>query len=257
MSLIEIIADIIRKFFKESADEDTESEPESEPEPLVEDEDPIYTEDGDSEDEIHVNIYTTERLFEDNERISEQMVARYLSNIFSDNDISYKIGYNFDTFDAPTEQAVCGEDSVLDDWREYVKNDAEDEAKDSNILLTHASGGGCAGVGGNVAAAPGRHIDELRFYEKRGDDDWSRNMGAALHEFGHNMALSHDHDKDEEGNQHTGSGWNEDEAWHRTPMNTGDDVTNICGEEIPKREYDKVVQELYFTDCTLEYFEIA
>lgn len=258
MGFFDSIARFFRRLFGGRSNE-PEPEPEPQPKPLEESTDPISRSIAtDGREQIHVNLFTTDELAERNGRIPEQMAARYIEQILDDTMYDYKIRYNFETVDVGSEQSVCGEKSAYEPWRDTIHEGSVPVAKDSNILLTDARGGGCGAIGGKIVTAPGREIDELKFYEKNGSGQWYDCMSAILHELGHNLSLPHDNDDDEPGKQHNGTGWNDDEesTWHRTPMNVDNGTMNHCGEDIPRRKYSRAVQELYFHDCAIRHFGV-
>lgn len=215
----------------------------------------------DSSEFIEVNLYTSEKLFDRNGRTPEKMASLFIGEALRKAGYNYRITRNYDRVDAPAERSVCGGENPLQWWTKQLKEGDVDKAKDSNILMLDSWAGGCAMGPRNPFACtvPGKHIDETREHVWSGDDRFYSNISATLHEFGHNLSMWHDMDHKKRGKQHTGTGWNDDDAemWHRTPMNVDNGVQNLCGEYIPEREYKGTIVELYFHDCAVENFEVA
>lgn len=138
-----------------------------------------------------------------------------------------------------------------------VRGDAFVQRKDSNIILTAESRGGCGTVTGNVCAASGAHIGSQQYAPDASSSDFIRNIHAAMHEFGHNMGYSHPSYEDD---CPTGGGeaWIDSEGrWNRTPCVPGNGCTNRCETFIPDRSNTTSHVVIYyptFTDCTAKQF---
>jgi hypothetical protein len=137
----------------------------------------------------------------------------------------------------------------------WWKNNGADKISavgDANLLLVDQVGGGGTFNEWATVGAGGIHRNGMAT-EVRADPAGA-SLFAGLHELAHCFQVDHDYDQDEPGYQHTGIGWNgSDKRWHLHPMNYDHGVMNACGEEIPKREYDKTAYHLTFTDCTVKY----
>lgn len=218
---------------------------------------------------VDVSIRQTPALTDNNDRHPERTVAKYVAAAFDDAGYSYDVSFGYDPFDTGVEKSVCGDDSAYVEWSEAVfGRDVADLAKDSNILLTNAEGGGCGAVGGPVSTAPGYHIDETVDVKPSGSSSIQYNINTSLHEITHNLGLGHDLRDDVSGQQYTGLGWNEPltiygytipwfGTWHETPnFSGGAPTTNFCGQDIPERKYDTIVYHQRFTECTADNFEV-
>lgn len=222
---------------------------------------------------IEINIFQTKTLTENNDRHPETVIERFLENAFDQHDVEYDITRGFDPVDTDREQSGCGEHSALGEWGDLLPEmDDEKTAKDSNVLLTNSSGGGCSYIGGWACTAPASAIDRDLEYVKNGREKIHWHIYSTLHEVGHNLGARHDHDKEMSGKQHRGTAWNEDPLtlfgvpldflptirgyYHKTPNVGGYDSINDCGEDIPARKYDAQVAELWYHDCAVEKFDI-
>lgn len=219
---------------------------------------------------VDVTIRQTPKLTESNGRTPEKVVAKYVATAFDDIGYSYDISFGHDTFDAGSEQGVCGEKSAYDEWADAVfGRDINDLAKDSNILLTNATSGGCGAVGGPPATAAAGDINEEISVQEHGPSGVQGSIHGVLHEIAHNLGLGHDNRDDIPGYQYAGTGWNEPYTifgftipwfgkWHQTPNFAGKTpTTNLCGEEIPERKYSNTVFHQRYTECAAERFEVA
>lgn len=259
MALLELIKTFLRWFISTESDDPPEQDP-APPAPRGvqasssnEYGDPV----------IEVTLHSSVGLRRRNGHIPELMMSTYLSRAFEEANHSYEIRWNFTPKTPPRETRtnMTGSGSPLAYWRHQVKQGLPNEevAKDVNLLLVDADSGGISFVGGNVAIAPGRHIESERRWHATGEDAQSRNIHATLHETGHSLGARHDHDKTEPGMQHPGMAWNDHErqVWHRTPTVAGNGYPNLCGEDIPEREYQRfTVRHQTFHDCAIANFDI-
>jgi len=205
---------------------------------------------------LHVNVYLSRELLDRNGRVPDETAAKQIAYALDRADINYKVTYGFEPVNVPSQRAVCGGDNPVSLWNEMLGNSGYDNEADSNLLILNSSGGGCAYVGGNACTGPGKHITQLwDSPHESGATDQHHCLAAILHEVGHNFNFKHDHVESSEGKQHMGTGWNDDDEqmWHRTPMNVANGVENYCGEKVPNREYDGAHQELYFHDCAARH----
>lgn len=204
-----------------------------------------------------INIHSSKKLIDENGRVSEYRLAEQLAYAFSEIGIDYIIRVCKDPVDPPSEKSVCGGENPIQWWLKQIPE--RDQAKDSNPLLLYSpNGGGCGYIGVNACTCPGYNLTEYKEPLHKSDSQDGGDLSACLHEIGHNLGMKHDHDDLTSGMQHTGSGWNDhdSEAWHRTPMNVANGVTNMCGEDIDERQYGKTVNHLYYHDCTKEYIRL-
>jgi hypothetical protein len=132
-------------------------------------------------------------------------------------------------------------------------------AKDSNVLLTDAAGGGLGYVGGNLCVVGARDASTRQSYQEISAPDTVGNVVHNVqHEMGHNMDFIH------QGNPpgdrgHGGFGFNDynDSTWHRSATIGCNDCTNECGEYIPNREFREPRLHAVFTDCDVSEFLFA
>jgi hypothetical protein len=205
---------------------------------------------------VDVTLRRSRALDERNGQIPEEMAAVFTSTALSQAGFGYRIRFGFDPVDSPDEVAHCSGESH--DWYETVVADWDEAARDANLLLVDADGGGCGqGWPPRVGTVPGRHLDERREYESEGSDRFHSTVQSILHELGHCLGSHHDHDPENPDDQHPGMGWNDhdDRVYRYTPTAFGNDLVNRCGEQVPKREYDTGVRVHEFHDCAVELFE--
>lgn len=128
-----------------------------------------------------------------------------------------------------------------------------DVVGDANVLLVDQVTGG--GTYGRWCVAGGGGLDADLPATGARDGPAGDSLSAVLHELIHAFGVGHDLDSEERGKQHTGLGWNEDGTWHRTPACVDNGVRNACGERVPGREHEAVVQELQYTGCTAGHLD--
>lgn len=193
---------------------------------------------------IELAIYQTRDLVGMNGRIPEQMVALHAAEAFDRAGYDYRITYNHVALDSPSETAVCGDDCPLSWLRdEGMAGNLPNHAKDSNLLITSADGGGCGYVGGTYATAPGGEIDYSSGLSLEGTDSRQSNFLACIHEIGHNLGLHHN----------DGMAWVEGDDWVKTPM-VDQKGSNNCGEPVPYENDLQRVNRLEFADCAVSKF---
>lgn len=211
--------------------------------------------DGDADTpQIDINIFCSEVLHDKHGRTPEEMAAMYLGENLDRHDQSYRIRYNFDSYDAVEESSGVPNDTI----RQFLADLRDGErprASNANLLLVDSEGGGASLHG--ASTCPAAFLDHRQELRQLGTDEYLHNIHDIMHEFAHCMGLGHDMDADEEGNQHTGEAYNDnvDEVWVRTPTVAGNNVRNLCGTPIPKRQYHDARWDLRFTDCDVEHFD--
>jgi hypothetical protein len=137
---------------------------------------------------VEVSIYQTEDLSEGNGRTPESVVAKHLEQAFERAGLNYRIEYGHKTtFDPPMKT------NDIENLR-WWSDKSPEHAKDSNILLYDAKGGGRGYVGGkNCIAGVNRIRDDVDASPvcTKGRKGQCRNIRAALHEVGHNLKGRH------------------------------------------------------------------
>lgn len=201
---------------------------------------------------VDVTITSSNQLLASNGRAPEQTVARYLAAAFEDAEHNYRIRCDFSAVNPPAEGTVGS--GTPDWWRTKSLSETRSSAHVDMLLVDQQGGGGTYG-GRCVVGAGG--IDENLPVREYGEGAAFGCIHAALHEVAHVLQIPHDLDDEQQGKQHTGEGWNENDKWHYTPMNVDNGVENNCGKHIPKREYDERVHHVRWTDCTAEKFQIT
>jgi hypothetical protein len=210
---------------------------------------------------IGLTIHTSKDLIWSNGRSGEQSLALYAAKAFDDAGYNYEITYNLAAQGPPDQTAHCSGDAN-DWWRDKLNNGNVDvTAKDSNVLMLASDGGGCGAVTGWYATTPGNYIDNTRSWTSIGTGNWHQNMHANLHEIGHNLGASHDHDNSKAGAQHWGWGYNNTDSsgkgwWHRTPTVAGNGADNQCGTYIESRQYNPVKHHQTYNSCATNKFDI-
>jgi len=205
----------------------------------------------------HVTLRPTKALDDRHGRIPEEVAAATIASVLSYIGIGFEIAYGFESIDVGTEQASCTDDDAKDRYESVVKG-WDESARDANILLTDAEGGGCAQWWDSRTAAVGfRGVDSRAPHQQEGGDHSSKRQ-ALLHELGHCLGASHDHDDSQSGNQSPGVGHNDDEreVWVYSPtMFNSAGVENRCGEQLPEREYDDALRRHVYSNCAKELFK--
>lgn len=220
-----------------------------------------WTLDRDGEFVADVTICSTEQLVDRNGRIPEETAAVYAATALDGAGLGYRIRIGFDPVALDTQHAQCRDEAEQPDAKDHyepIVADWNESGRDANLILTDAAGGGCAQWWDPRCAAVGaRALRERREWTPEGSDDFHAQIQAVLHELGHCLGASHDHDREREGRQHPGMGWNdhEREVWRYTPTVFGNGVENRCGEWVPEREYETDVRVHEFHDCAIEVFE--
>lgn len=227
-------------------------------------------------------IYQTEVLTQTHGRVPEDVVARQVSAGLDDLGVDHVIHYGFDPVPASTEDPGCSSGSpvsspppevdrgnvtisdtgprgpapvgALGEFEQYLGLDGLVATQDSNMLLTdQAGGGGCAHVGGNVCVAGAGSIHtDTGGRIMRGREDIHDSISAAMHEVTHNMGSRHS-------GGNFGLAWNGDVYWHRTPSAAvfNQISENACGEDIPGRDRQDFMDELWYPDCVGGAMEVV
>lgn len=177
--------------------------------------------------------------------------ARQIHYALKDHDIAHHVVVSDASIDPPAEGTVG---SGTPGWWKENGADELDTVGNANLLLVDQVGGG--GTYGPWAVVGAGAIDKQYPAARASKSAVGDCLSAALHELLHVYGVGHDLD-DSEGKQHTGMGWNNDrhEEWHRTPACVDNGIVNACGDPVEGREYDTVVQELYYTGCTVEHMD--
>lgn len=205
------------------------------------------------------SIYQTTDLYGVNDRTPERIVARQLSHALDQLGINHRIHYGFPPRDSEKfdKRSTCGEHdgkrSGYYRWRRWIDQEKIPfVARDSNMLIMETGSGGCGALGGNVCTTPGKYISRDPGEPITAEDSrWAMNISACLHEVGHNMGFEHD--------PHPGYGYNDDTLgkWFRTPNQNANPVTNLCGEQIERRQYNQIVSVLEYNDCVANHISIT
>lgn len=200
-------------------------------------------------------IYRNEDLDTRRGTVPEVSVAEHVADSLSDLSINHRIIYGFDPVPVNNNNNSCpssdGPTVAYEVWRDYVRNgNAPFEAKDSNLLINDAPGGGCAGIGGNIAVGPGRDIDHVDG-PIEGTSPWHFDIYSCMHEVGHNMGYSHANN--------AGRKTLIDGVEYKTPTNGRDDAhTNLCGQSNPADPTpgSDDVARLFYNDCVADTITI-
>lgn len=206
---------------------------------------------------VKMTIYSSRKVIDRNARIGERMVARYAARAFARAGYNYEIVYNLPAQSPPDEVAVCSSGRSFGWWSRKVRDgNIPVRRKDANVLITDAPGGGCGAVGGMAGTTAGRYINEERPHVWMGEDLWHRNIHGNLHEIGHQLGASHDHDRSRPGNQHIGYAYVRGGKFYRTPNVAGSNGPNWCGTMIDGQRGASIVRMQYFCPCALRHFRI-
>ena len=214
--------------------------------------------------EVEVNIYQSFALAQNNGRVPEHMVAKYIAEALDKSGLNALIRNELKLINPPGEKSVCGNEfKTLSWWQEQLDGGKVAQiAKDANILILNSGSGGCGTVNGNAATTCGKMIDEWKEYEPVGSGEWHGNMQVNLHELGHCLGASHDFEQDRSGDQHAGMGWNEETApeagfYHTTPCLTEGGSKNRCGENVEEQRFDRKIFHQYYWRCAEDVFNVA
>lgn len=198
-----------------------------------------------------VAIYQSDTVTDKNSRHPETVVARFLAQALDRIQVNYSITYGYGKTINDTDDRIST-DSL--NW--YQRTDVPYVAKDANMLILNAVGGGLTRVGGKWGVMPGRYITYDADYVRSSTSPLHHNIHDCLHETGHALGSWHDHDSDSPGKQHPGMAWNGRGYWHRTPNVAGNGHPNACGQHIPVRKNEAVWWELWYNECFKEYIDI-
>lgn len=239
-------------------------DPEPDPRPLALETPGTWTLERAGELVVDVTIRSTEQLHERTGRIPEEMAAVFLAGAFAQAGLGYRIRFGFDPVAIGTQHAACrDEDTESPDAKDLFADRLPDlaAARDANLILTDAAGGGCAQWWEPRCGAVGvRDLDARRAWTAEGSDDWHRAIQRIEHETGHCLGASHDHDP-APGRQYPGTVRldHDRREWRYSPtVYRADGTVNRCGEPQPDRaayqDYEWIaVHE--FHDCAIEVFE--
>lgn len=140
------------------------------------------------------------------------------------------------------------------DYRTY--GDSWVMRKDSNVMLTDVSGGGCGAVNGTQCTIGADSIGSRSFEKSSGTSTELNQIHNVLHEFGHNMGYHHPKDDCSKGG---GRAWiDEFGRWNRYPCVPGNGCENRCGFPIEDRSNttaNGVVFYPWFTECSGDQFK--
>lgn len=179
-------------------------------------------------------------------------VARQIHAALSEYEIPHQVLVDNSEIDPPAEGTVGSGTPAW--WRDSGAAHLQTYGNANLLLVDQVGGGGTYGPWA-VVGAGGIGVDLAAVQSLSGPD--ADCLSAALHELLHIYGVSHDFDDEANGKQHTGLGWNhrETETWHRTPACVDNDVINACGEAVPARRYDDTVQELMYSQCTVDHMD--
>lgn len=198
-----------------------------------------------------VTVYTGSHLHRMVGRSAERNAVEVLSHAFTIGELNAVIRYDHPTQTVPERTGVC--DEPFQTWNQRVLNGRiPDTAADINVLLIDGRAGGCSNSPNvdpghcTVGATPLANLDSWNLSGTSLPKDAAHDL---LHEVGHNLGYPHV--------PHGGYALDEAGYWYRTPTVGGNDVENVCGEHIEKRDNNPSHRYLFWHHCAIDNARLA
>lgn len=229
---------------------------------------------------FEISVFTTQELYEkcqDNLGdgfAARDMAAEWVDNAMSRSGETARIKKSSEKIWAPTEQASNGfnahnyctgefewHNSLYKWWMNYERCSSHDvAAKDSNVLITAADGGGLAASRWAVVGGTYHIANVYDSYVNYSFHHRANNMESLLEEVGHcltdDMA---DYDYRDSGDgfiaHDSGMTYERPEGVTISPIGvTGDTSKNNCPHSVNKYDWDGNAAEFKFSNCTTGFF---
>lgn len=217
--------------------------------------------------QVEIALYTQSLLHDTVGRASEQAAVDLLGRVFDFARVNYRIHYGLPLQDYQDRTSVC--DQPFNNWNDDVLATARDEraavplvAKDANVLLLKGLPGGCANAPvthPGALAVGATHLE--RFEYQLTTEGIGLRGGAAhalLHEVGHNIGSPANNAPVGAEGSHFGYGFMDGDVWRRTPVVSGNDLQNRCGEAVEARASgSSAIKYLFYHWCTIGKMQVV